>query len=92
MDVLSLAQEFSVSERTIRRDLLDLSCAYPIVTVRGRFGGGIKVADWFRLGRKSLAAEQKALLVKLAYSLDGEELMIMNSIISQFSGTSCAVL
>ena len=41
--VENLASEFGVSEKTIRRDIEELSCSYPIETVRGRYGGGVKV-------------------------------------------------
>ena len=36
----NLAQEFSVSTRTIQRDVEELMCSYPLKTVRGRCGGG----------------------------------------------------
>ena len=35
----NLASEFGVSRRTIERDILVLSCSYPIVTVQGAAGG-----------------------------------------------------
>lgn len=81
----NLAREFGVTDRTIRSDILELSCSYPVETVRGRYGGGVKVADWYRLNRKALSPEQAALLKKLAPSLQGDDLAIMNSIISQFA-------
>lgn len=81
----NLAQEFHVNERTIRRDILELSCSYPIETVRGRYGGGVKVADWFRSRSKTLSQEQSALLKKLAPTLSGTDLEVMNSIITQFA-------
>ena len=52
--VENLASEFGVSEKTIRRDIEELSCSYPIETVRGRYGGGVKVADWYHQNRKTL--------------------------------------
>lgn len=42
-----LAAELGVSMRTIYYDISKLSCPYPIQTVPGRYGGGIKLADWF---------------------------------------------
>ena len=80
-----LATEFNVSPRTIRYDIEALSLSYPIETVCGRYGGGIKVSDWYQPNRKTLSPEQMALLKKLAPSLEGEDLIIMNSIISQFA-------
>ena len=65
----NLASEFGVSEKTIRRDVEELMCSYPIETIRGRYGGGVKVSDWYRPTRNILCSEQIALLKKLAPSL-----------------------
>lgn len=81
----NLAAEFGVSERTIRNDILILSCSYPIEMKQGRYDGGIEVASWFHLDRKSLAPEQVDLLKRLAPSLEGEDLKVLNSIITQFA-------
>ena len=35
----NLAHEFNVSTGTIRRDIVVLTCSYPIETVRGNYGG-----------------------------------------------------
>jgi predicted DNA-binding transcriptional regulator YafY len=83
--VSNLAEEFKVSEKTIRRDIEELSCSYPIETVRGRYGGGVKVLDWYRPSHKTLSPEQAALLMKLAPGLEGHDLDVMNSIITQFA-------
>lgn len=80
-----LAAECSVDERTIRRDIESLTCFYPIETVRGRYGGGIKLADWYTPTRKTLSPEQAALLKRLASALQGKDRMIMSSIITQFA-------
>lgn len=81
----NLAAEFDVSERTIRRDVEELTISYPLETVCGRYGGGVRVAEWYHLNRKTLSPEQVALLKKLAPSLQGSDLAVMNSIISQFA-------
>lgn len=81
----NLAHELGVSEKTIRRDIEVLTCVYPIETVRGRYGGGVKIADWYHPTRTSLCPEQMSLLKKLAPSLHGDDLTVMNSIISQFA-------
>ena len=80
-----LAEKYAVSTKTIRRDIDELTLTYPIETVRGRYGGGVKLADWYHPSKKTLAPEQMALLKKLAPSLEGNDLVIMNSIISQFA-------
>lgn len=83
--VTNLAAEFDVTERTIRSDIEYLTSSYPLETVRGRYGGGVRVADWYRQGRKYLTSEQEALLNKLASTLRGEELATMNGILTQFA-------
>lgn len=81
----NLASEFGVNERTIRRDIELLTSSYPLETVRGRYGGGVRVADWYRQGRRHLSYEQAALLDKLASTLQGEERTVMDSILAQFA-------
>ena len=41
--IQNLAIEFDVSERTIRRDITELSLYEPIYTMPGRYGGGVYV-------------------------------------------------
>lgn len=81
----NLASEFGVNERTIRRDIELLTSSYPLETIRGRYGGGVRVADWYRQGRRHLTSEQAALLGKLASTLQGEERAVMDSILAQFA-------
>lgn len=50
----NLAFEFGVSVRTIKYDIEELTLAHPIETVRGRYGGGVKVADGYYVGRNYL--------------------------------------
>lgn len=83
--VANLAEEFGVNEKTIRRDIEELACSYPIETVRGRYGGGVKVLDWYHRKVRMLSPEQAALLKKLAPGLEGHDLEVMNSIITQFA-------
>lgn len=81
----NLASEFGVNERTIRRDIELLTSSYPLETIRGRYGGGVRVADWYRQDRRKLTPEQTALLDKLASTLQGEERTVMDSILAQFA-------
>ena len=54
----NLASEFGVSRETIRHDIVLLMCSYPIETIRGRYGGGVRVkADFSAL---SQSPQQKA--------------------------------
>ena len=79
----NLAQEFGVSIRTIHYDLKCLMCSYPIETIRGRYGGGVRIATDFR-GRIYLSHEQREFLKKVLRRLDSDEQQMMLSIISQF--------
>ena len=79
-----LSNHFNVSLRTIERDILILSCSYPIITIQGG-GGGIKIADCYRLGMKYLSESQAALLEQLSETLSGKDLEIMQSILKIFS-------
>ena len=80
----NLAHEFNVSTGTIRRDIVVLTCSYPIETVQGGHGG-VRVAEWFHLDRRMLNAEEIALLRRLGESLDGHDREMLNRIIAVFS-------
>ena len=83
----NLAAELGVSERTIRRDIETLTLHYPIETVCGRYGGGVRMADWYWYyqGRRRLTPRQTALLRRLALNLQGEDLEDMNQILTHFA-------
>lgn len=74
---------------TIRRDVMVLTCSYPIETVSGRYGG-VRVANWYRPNyqfprSESLTLEQAELLKKLRTQLSGKDLETMDSILFKFS-------
>lgn len=86
----NLAQEFNVSKRTICRDVAVLMCSYPIETVCGRFGGGVRVMEGYYRNQKSsihkaLTSKQTVLLRKLRNQLVGDDLETINSILVQFA-------
>lgn len=81
----NLANEFGVSVRTIKYDIEELTLAHPLETVRGRYGGGVKVTDGYYIGRKYLRPSQQELLKRLALNLSGDDLAVMNSIFSDFA-------
>ena len=72
--VHNLATELGGCERTIRRDIEELTLTYPLEIVRGRYGGGVKVADWYFQERPKLLPKLTALLERLAVGLQGEGL------------------
>lgn len=79
-----LQMRFDISRSTAKRDIQELSCSYPIITTQGG-GGGIRMADGYRLGMKYMTSTQTALLEKLSEALTGEELLTMHSILKTFS-------
>ena len=81
----NLAAELGVSERTIRRDVEILTRSYPLETVCGRNGGGVRVADWYHLDRQRMSPRQTALLRRLAADLRGEDLEVMEQILLKFA-------
>ena len=81
----NLAAEHGVSERTIRRDVEILTRSYPLETVCGRYGGGVRVADWYHLDRQRMSPKQTALLRRLAADLRGEDLEVMEQILLKFA-------
>lgn len=83
----NLANEFNVSKRTIRYDIEVLSLSYPILAVPGR-GGGVMLPDDWKIGTNYLNQKQRSLLTKIQEELNGEEYIIMQSIIEGFSRKS----
>ncbi len=79
-----LADRFGVCERTIRNDLVVLSCTYPVETSVGPYGG-IRISDWYHPEQKRLSPIQTSLLVRVRITLEGEDLKIMDSILIQFA-------
>lgn len=85
----SLAAALDCNIRTIHRDIDELSVAgYPIESVRGRYGGGVKLMDWYHPQRTTLCPEQIALLKELAPTLDAAKLPVLASILDQFGPRS----
>ena len=83
--IANLAVEFNVSPRTVYYDIRILSCIYPIESVRGRYHGGIKVAEWYTPNSKALTPAQVELLERLYTTLDGNDAVVMQSIIDRGS-------
>lgn len=80
----NLAFEFCVSERTIRRDIQELSLSYPIYTDSRRNSAGVHIEEGYYLNKQYLKPEQKAFLETIANRLRGEEQEKMQEIIDRF--------
>ena len=81
----NLAQEFGVTSRTIRNDIDHLSLSYPIETIRGRYGGGVRILQEEKQKRKYLRPEQLEFLQRIKGCLSDDDLSIVNSIITDFA-------
>ncbi len=82
--VPNLAHEFGVSQNTIRKDILVLSCSYPIYTKCGKVDGGVYVIEGYRLGRKYFTANQTEFLERISKNLKGEDLKTAQAMLQTF--------
>ena len=86
----NLAGELGVTRETIRQDVIELMRYYPVETRRGRYGGGVWIADGYYLtynpsDEKELNAEQTAALKRAISTSNARDGRILNSIIIQFA-------
>lgn len=86
----NLAEELGVTRETIRQDVIELMRYYPVETRRGRYGGGVWIADGYYLtynssGKKELDAEQIAALKRAISVVNDHDSQILNSILIQFA-------
>ena len=84
---VTIAVKFGVSLRTVDRDILILSCSFPITAVQGG-NGGIGIAEGYYLGIKYLTEAQAILLEKISATLTGEDLLLMREILKTFKKPS----
>jgi len=90
--VRELQDELGVNERTIRRDITELSAEYPVYTKQGG-AGGIYVQDGWYLSSRHLSGIQASALQKvigmpeevLGKYLSLEEMKSLRSIYQSFS-------
>ncbi|MFI3165309.1 MAG: HTH domain-containing protein [Bacillota bacterium] len=82
--IANLMHEYGVSRSTIIRDIQSLSVSHPIYTIQGN-GGGIYVADGYRLCKQYLKSDQQNLLEELLPSLNDEQAVVMASILKTFA-------
>lgn len=80
----NLAELFGVCERTIRYDLVILTCSYPIETSFGPYGG-VSIANWFHLNQHMLSFEQAELLRQIRPILSADDAQILDTILAEFA-------
>ena len=79
-----LANEFGVSERTIRNDVLELSLSYPIYTKTGTWGG-VYIAKGFYRNKDYLSEMQETALASALDKVDEKTRIAIQSVIDKFA-------
>ena len=59
-------------------------CSYPIETVRGRYGGGVKVADWYHPHKNILSQEHQTVLAQLLDKADESQWRVLHEMLTAF--------
>lgn len=81
--VPNLAAELGVSEKTIRRDLAELTVHYPLITVHGN-GGGVRVEAWYRPRWRRFTAEECAVLRELLPSVNSYQRSVVIGLLNTY--------
>lgn len=94
--IKNLADEFGVSERTIRRDIEILSLNEPIYTQAGRYGGGVYVMPNYDMDRMYFQNAEKEVMYKVLDSVEhgapcaltSSEIAILRKMIADYTKPS----
>ena len=65
MKMIDLAEMFSVSVRTIQRDIEELTFIIPLYAKSGRYDGGVYVKEGYTMDRMYMTPQQTELLIKV---------------------------
>lgn len=74
----NLAFEFSVTERTILRDIDEISDIIPIYCKQGRYEGGVYVDKDYSMDKAYMSKEEVALLRKIIIFLKDNQVGFLN--------------
>ena len=84
-----LSEVFSVSIRTIQRDIFEISFIMPIITKTGKHSGGVYVVGDYTMDRIYMGDNEIELLVKIkvmvALQLSRADLSLLEYIIKTYS-------
>ena len=80
-----LAEQHHVHVRTIQRDIEVLSLDHPIVTIRGRYGGGVALSKDAVSPKQLLTEQQVACLLRASQVADEPDATILRGIIQQLT-------
>ena len=87
VNMTELSAKYDVSISTIRRDIEALSVDHPIITVRGRYGGGVALAYGAVTSKCILTEEQIDCLLRLSQQASKEDAAILRGIIQCLTST-----
>lgn len=73
-----LAHEFSVSVRTIQRDIFEITFLMPIEVRSGKYTGGVYVMEGYTWDKAYMRAEDIALLNKIKTVAEKQERLILD--------------
>ena len=83
--MINLANEFSVSKRTIEQDILVLSLSYPIYTKAGRYESGVYIDPDYYLHKQYLKSKEQECLEEVLKIVNPEQQKILNTILKKYS-------
>ena len=78
-----LMQIFSVSEKTIRRDIHTLMLEYPLESVSGN-GGGICLPDWYYPNKNLLSKEEITVLEELIPNANEHQSKVLKQMLAKY--------
>lgn len=74
---------FSVSEKTIRRDIRALMLEYPLESVSGN-GGGISLPEWYYPNKNLLSGEEITVLEELIPKVNEDQRQVLKQMLAKF--------
>ena len=80
----NLAFDFSVSIRTIQRDILELSLSYPIYTAQGN-NGGVFIDPEYCLHKQFFKSYEQECLEQMLQFANPEQQKILNGLLKKYS-------
>ena len=82
-----LSAALGCSMSTVYRDIEALSVYLPLILTRGRYDGGVELADWYQPHHNVLRSEQIRALYTAMETADPQTRKVLGSILDQFSPT-----
>lgn len=83
--MINLANEFSVSKRTIEQDILMLSLSYPIYTKAGRYDSGVYIDPDFYLHKQYLKSSEQECLEQMIELASPEQQKLLKNILKKYA-------